>query len=291
MAAPSWKNLVLEGGGVWGIGTVGALQVLEERGLLNAVERVAGTSAGSIVALLLALGYSASEIRAIMDGLDFSMFEDDPDPLRLVTEYGYFRGAFALELFRGYVRDRLGDPDATFGDLQARGGRDLRVFATSLATHELLEFSARTRPGLSLATAVRSSMSIPLFFAAVNLDGQVLVDGGTVYNYPFFAFGDQSETLGIGFAHSSSTPSGGTPVSPFGYDCPVDYVRALFETLLDAQASVWLQDATIREHTILIHTGSVRATDFNLTAAQKVELFDNGAAAARAFLGELPEVP
>ena len=41
-----FKNLVFEGGGVKGIAYVGAMEVLDKEGILNNIERVAGTSAG-----------------------------------------------------------------------------------------------------------------------------------------------------------------------------------------------------------------------------------------------------
>ena len=281
----TFRNLALEGGGVWGIGYVGVLEVLESRGLLGPIERVAGTSAGSIIAMLVSLRYRPAEIRGIIEALDFSRFEDDGDPLRLGTEYGYYRGAYALQLFRQYVDDRLGDPEATFGDLQAWGGRDLRVFATDLATHAAREFSAGASPDVPLAVAIRASMSIPLFFAATDLDGQILVDGGTVFNYPIYSFGDLSETIGLAFDHSTATPGGGSGPDAFGFDAPIEYFRSLFETLLDAQAAVWMEDPDIRPRTILLDTRNVRATEFRLTDAQKSALIQSGVEAALKFFG------
>ncbi len=60
-----FKNLVFEGGGVKGIAYVGALEVLEKEGILGSIERVAGTSAGAMVAVLVALGYTATELSLI----------------------------------------------------------------------------------------------------------------------------------------------------------------------------------------------------------------------------------
>ena len=56
-----FKNLVFEGGGVKGIAYVGAMEILEKRGILQNIERVGGTSAGAINAVLLALNYSNIE--------------------------------------------------------------------------------------------------------------------------------------------------------------------------------------------------------------------------------------
>lgn len=71
-----WKKVdgVFEGGGVKGIAFVGAIAATEDAGY--EFENVAGTSAGSIVASVIAAGYSAAEIKTIMDDLDYKAFRD-----------------------------------------------------------------------------------------------------------------------------------------------------------------------------------------------------------------------
>ena len=61
-----FKNLVFEGGGVKGIAYVGAMEVLDREGILNNIERVAGTSAGAMVAVLVGLKYSAEEVKDVL---------------------------------------------------------------------------------------------------------------------------------------------------------------------------------------------------------------------------------
>jgi len=65
-------DAVFEGGGVKGIGFVGAIAVAEERGFTW--QNVAGTSAGAIVATLIAAGYTAGEMREILSNLDYNNF-------------------------------------------------------------------------------------------------------------------------------------------------------------------------------------------------------------------------
>jgi NTE family protein len=71
---PYRLDLVLEGGGVKGIGLAGAYAVLEENGYEP--QNVAGTSAGAITAALIAARYSAAELKEIVLSLDFKQFED-----------------------------------------------------------------------------------------------------------------------------------------------------------------------------------------------------------------------
>lgn len=91
------RNLVFEGGGVKGIAYGSALKVMEEKGILDGVQRVAGTSAGAITATLLAVGYSADAVGNVIAKTDFRDFEDDDpgvirDTARLLREYGWFKG-------------------------------------------------------------------------------------------------------------------------------------------------------------------------------------------------------
>jgi NTE family protein len=67
-------DAVFEGGGVKGVGLVGAVAVTEAKGyeLVN----VAGTSAGAIIAALVAAGYHADELREIIATLDYAKFRD-----------------------------------------------------------------------------------------------------------------------------------------------------------------------------------------------------------------------
>jgi NTE family protein len=70
-----FRNLVFEGGGVKGIAYVGAMQILEQRGILKDVVRVGGASAGTINALIFALGFDVREQHDILRSAEFSKSE------------------------------------------------------------------------------------------------------------------------------------------------------------------------------------------------------------------------
>ena len=103
-----FRNLVFEGGSVKGIAYVGALEELEKRGIMPNILRGGGTSAGAINAVLLALNYSADEMRQVLWELDFTNFLDDSwgvvkDVKRVVDEFGWYKGDF----FRDWMRDLI----------------------------------------------------------------------------------------------------------------------------------------------------------------------------------------
>ncbi len=215
---PRYRNLVLEGGGIRGIAYCGALQTLEERGILRDIKRVGGTSAGAIQAALLAVNYSAAELTDLVSEMKIQSFNDGQyffvgGTQRLVERFGWYKG----DTFRRWLGDKLGaktgNEELTFGELHQLAQsdsclKDLYVTATNLTQQKVVIFSYETHPHLPIADAVRASMSIPLYYCAVFMDStgrlyknppaftpaDVLVDGGVLMNFPIGIF-DQNRYL------------------------------------------------------------------------------------------------
>jgi NTE family protein len=275
-----YKNLVFKGGGVLGIAYAGAMKVLQEHNLLSSIEKVAGTSAGSIMATLVALKYNAQEVQQIVDGTNFKTFEDDWNPLRVATKYGIYEGDAFLEWIKKYISQKGMDENATFTDFHNNGMLDLHVFASDLNTRRVKEFSYATTPTTIVAEAVRASMSIPVFFKAWRFsngvpDSHLYVDGGVVLNYPINAFdsgASNPETLGFYLTNLNDTPYD----DQLHYDEMITYVKNLFTTLLDAQDIDFKTDPDELDRTVLIDNLGISATDFGLTEDQKTALYNSG---------------
>lgn len=272
-----WKNLVFEGGGIKGLAYGGALEVLSEQKILPNITSVAGTSAGSITAMLVALRYTPEQIRDLLVKLDFRQLEDGGATgiFRLFRRYGFYRGDNYLDLMRCLVEGKTGKKRATFRDLHDRGFLDLRVFSTDLNHGNVRELSYRESPDFEVALAVRMSGSFPLFFASIENERKVFVDGGVVLNYPVNAFDEgrtlNSETLGFVLANT------GTPRPVRKIDDILTYGKGLLETLLAAQVVGLEHDPANLERTVILNDLGISTLDFNLTPKQKQELIDQGA--------------
>ena len=72
------RNLVFEGGGVKGIAYGGALKMLKKYGFLSHIEKVAGTSAGAITAVLLSIGYTVEELSKIISETNLNWLKSFP---------------------------------------------------------------------------------------------------------------------------------------------------------------------------------------------------------------------
>ncbi|BBB92188.1 MAG TPA: patatin-like phospholipase family protein [Methylomusa anaerophila] len=193
-----FRNLVFEGGGVKGVAYAGSLQVLHEKGILEQIKRVGGTSVGSITALLVGLNYSIDEINNILSGLDFRRFLDDSwgivrDVGRLLTQFGWYKGDFFHTWVENLIAAKTGKTNATFAQVynlsENHEFKDIYFIGTNLSTGFSEVFSYEHTPQMGIADAVRISISVPLIFAARRSDrGDVYIDGGALNNYPVKLF-------------------------------------------------------------------------------------------------------
>jgi NTE family protein len=302
------KNLAIKGGGVKGVAYVGALQVLEKQGIFQNLERVAGTSAGSLMALMIACGYDVPGIDKLMRSIQFKKFMNGWNPLRLLTSYGLHSGDYILQ----YAQQVLeGSPlglkgDARFEDLHQRGGKALYVFSCNINTQEIKEFSFEKTPGAPVAEAIRASMSIPFFFKAYRFshgDDHIYVDGGTIYNYPLSLFDNKRrftydglinmESIGL-YLTSVHLDEYGQIIYEDGklkrmerkgrnrlrFNQLFHFSKDIFESLVDSQDVVILDDNEQVSRSILINDLGYPATDFNLHRSDMDALVESGRSGA-----------
>ncbi|MCB2081316.1 MAG: patatin-like phospholipase family protein [Rickettsiales bacterium] len=194
-----FRNLVFEGGGVKAIAYAGALEALHKRLILQQIAFCGGTSAGSIPALLLALGYTLEEIQHTLWETDFNAFTESgtflPKRLwRFFRDFGWNSGNPLGEWVQARIAAKTHNPHATFSDLAAEPRfRRLYLIGTNLSTRSSEIYSAEHTPNLPVAEAVRISMSLPFFFTVMRrIDRKkqehLLVDGGILNNYPVKLF-------------------------------------------------------------------------------------------------------
>ncbi len=314
----SYRNLVFKGGGVRGIAYMGALKVLEEKGILKNIQRTAGTSAGAIAATITSFRLSVAETIDVFNTLDinkipqsrsllhsprFSPVRGHENYRRLVANYGWY----SSEYFYIWLQDTIarfckGNCQATFADFRKLGHRDLYVVATNLSRHRSEVFSAKTTPEVCVADAVRMSMSIPLYFESLQFDGQAFgrgdfyMDGGIYANYPIHLFdgsdfsgtslafrkGINWETLGL-YLYTDKQLAEEKPEMPKNL---VDFVLLAGHNFYDSyEQSSLLNRAIEQRRTIEISDCGISALDFDIKPGSEKynKLFKSGHEAAKKF--------
>lgn len=262
-----YKYGVFQGGGVKGIALVGALQVAESRGI--AFAGVGGASAGAIVAALYAAGYSAAEMRLILDGVQFDALLDRASlgRLALAKNLGLYRG----KLFQNWIHKHLLNKGVRFFE---DCPKQLRIVATNLTERTLAVLDAESQPKLEVSEAIRMSMSIPFVFEPVQLGRNLMVDGGVLSNFPLSLF-NGNETLGFRLHAKSAS----LPFAPEGYR---EYLIAIMGAMLDGRDNYDVQTKKLAG-LIEIDPGSFSSTQFKLSDRDKADLYERGVSASSRF--------
>ena len=300
-----FRNMVFEGGGMKGLAYLGVAEVIDQYKIGQQIERVAGTSAGAIMAAVVSLRLSVQDTIDTFNSLDFSkvnrdegledfatlpvrMKKDLNTPLsqleairRLNNRFGLFPLTYLYKWLQEIIADHcVGNGQATFADFRKHGLRDLYVVASNLSKHEIQIFSAETTPDAPVADAVRMSMSIPFVFEALQFDGTQFgqgdwyVDGGLFKNYPIDIFDHpryvSDESM---FMRGANWETLGchlyTPADCEGTIIPITNVptfgRNLFSSLLTIQKVRFQKEPLKKLRTININDCCALATDFSIT--------------------------
>jgi len=189
-------GVVLSGGGAKGMAHIGVLKVLEKAGI--PIDIVTGTSIGSIVGGLYAIGYNSHSLDSMVRAQDWTYVITDKEDLRnqslldrkkestyLFTTSltigkrdlnagGLIKGKNLAELFQKLFVGYTDSLDFT---------NDLKIPFACVATN-IMDNSEVVFHSGRLPQAIRASMSIPAAFSPVRIGNMVLVDGGLKNNYP-----------------------------------------------------------------------------------------------------------
>jgi NTE family protein len=286
-------DAVFEGGGARGIAFVGAIQAMEEEKV--EWQRIAGTSAGAVIAALLASGYKSYEIRKHLSELDFSKLRGRTimnripvfgSLLELMFNLGIYKNDY-LETWLDLLLSEKGIK--TFADLPY--GK-LKIIASDVSNGQMLilpddlDRYGMSPSDLNVSTAVMMSASIPFFFRPViwkskDRNKSYILDGGLLSNFPIWIFDTDNPrfpTFGFRFVKDKVNIDAVIPT-------PLHLFKNIFKTMLQAHDLRHLNEET-NERTIKISSGNINTTDFELNEVEINFLYKSGYTSTKNFLSE-----
>ncbi|MEF2977318.1 patatin-like phospholipase family protein [Subtercola sp. YIM 133946] len=311
-----FADLVLEGGGVKGSGLVGAVAALQAGDDPYVFKRYAGTSAGAIVAALLAAGYTTDELKVVMDELDFILFEDLPKAFRMtagtkkagsIIGLVFRRGMYRTAFMHSWIADKLKAKGVvTWADLkqddpgsalppEQRYRLVVMVSDVSAGKMRRIPWAFAPEYGVDpddrlVADAVTASASIPFFFRPFSFarakGSAMIVDGGLLSNYPIDIFdrpdpeNSRWPTIGVKLSARETAVADEDNVT----NSILKFAVSVLRTLLGAHDRAYISNPAFASRTVFVDTTGYSATQFDLTAADKATLYDNGRSSGEAFL-------
>ena len=209
-------GLVLSGGGAKGAAHIGVLKYIEEAGI--PIDYIAGTSMGSIVGGMYALGYSSDEILELISSVDWDrLISNNVDRREISYEKKQERGTRVLTIPFSFSTRSEDFKTRTFKNSLPSGivsGDNLMNLFNSLSVgySDPIDFNELPIPFICIATnmingeaevldkglftkALRASMAIPILFDPIKIDNSLYADGGLVNNFP----AEQCRAMGADF--------------------------------------------------------------------------------------------
>ncbi|WP_035509064.1 patatin-like phospholipase family protein [Halobacillus karajensis] len=285
---------VFSGGGVKALAFIGALEELEDRGY--SFSRVAGTSAGAILASLTAAGFSAKELKERLKSLSFLSLVDVPLSDRLFPFMKWLLLYYRMGLYRGnqletVLEHWLGEKGVrTFADIPKGALKvicsDLTLGRIVVIPDDLKKVYGIDPATFSVAKAVRMSSGLPYFFFPVKIHGKrgksVIVDGGVLSNFPLWIWEkkDGCRTRPVIGMKLSDEPD---KLPEQRIKNAIQMFHALFKTMQQAHDSRYISK-TLSKDIIFIPVNNVETIDFAMSEKEKEALMDLGREHASKFL-------
>lgn len=273
----SFKYACLFGGGaIRGVSYIGAVKAMEELGIRH--ETLAGSSVGSIIAALLAVGYNAEELKEVFIKVNFELFRDIS--IGIGPIFALSKGEVFLEWVRELIEKKYyGDKykkganrAVTFKDLE----KNLIVITTNLSNFECKEFSKYETPDYEIASAVRISCCMPGLMKPIEYNKTLLVDGDLQKSWPMWKLSKNlvSKNERIlefrleGYYDNNDT----NDISGIGY------ANAVY-SCMTAMSTSFITNLYINKDKfdyIVLNTGDIVVVDFNIAENKRIELIESG---------------
>lgn len=182
---------------------------MEENEYLKHVNEYWGTSAGALVASLLAIGQSPAKLKSVMWKADFTKFRnvDIANILNIMNTWGLDDGtSLQTEIERLFELMKPGSPSYLMRDLVG-----LNIVVSDLNVHKSIVCNSETYPELRVTDVIRASMSLPIFLKPFQcpINNHYWVDGGIRANFPWHLLpNDDARSTAIGFNFTRSWDGG-----------------------------------------------------------------------------------
>ncbi len=270
----NFKYTCLFGGGaIRGAAHVGVIRALEKLGI--ELSTLAGSSVGSMVAALYAVGYTSQELAEVFLSVNFELFRDIS--LGFNNKFALSKGEVFLDWLRELIESKFyGDNylkgqcrRVTFKDLN----KNLIIITTNMKDFSCREFSNFETPDFEIAMAVRISCCMPGLMRAVTLENELLVDGDLMKGMPMWYLSENIQNcpdriLEIRLEGSFS----GSDQSP------IEYVNGMYTCMTSTETSFIkkIYGSYDRYDYLVIDTGNVVVVDFNYPNEKRQAIIDDG---------------
>lgn len=249
-------GLALAGGGVKGAAHIGIIQALEENNIK--VDMISGTSSGSIVASLYAMGYNAKEMLNLFNYSAKAMIESNPS--YIFSSMRENKSLMVDGMRSGYNIETILNEIARYKNIERIGELQLPTIIPTVDIKDGKEYiftnaemeGEKYIKDISVGKAVRASASFPVYFAPLKFEDHIFVDGGVLNNVPISELkkAGADKVIGVNFFVQD------TSVRNNMYSIAIRTIDIMSNKIAE-------KDLNKSDYTIVIDTGEIRILDIS----------------------------
>lgn len=269
-----FNTLCLGGGSIRGLCELGALHYFVSEGILDLskINTFAGTSVGSVIALLLAVGYAPMDILIHVMKVDAWMDFEVTDILQFREKGGILDLKNLIKNVEELILKKM-HFIPTLKELFEMKKKKLVVCATNVTRHRCEYFDFESEPELSCIDAITMSCSMPVIFKRFEYKDCYYVDGGLLDNFPIDVVNcEGSKILGICIEGMNTEDDGF-----------FNYIYTVFTlpTLSNQRCKITHLPTNCSVLNIIVN--GTPPIDFKMAKELKMDMFIRGHDAAEAF--------
>jgi predicted patatin/cPLA2 family phospholipase len=199
----SFDTICLSGGGTSGIIFIGTLKYLQKKKFINLslIQNWVGTSIGAVICFLFTLNYNIEEIIEFILEFNFKNIDPEMDIENILEYLGFNDGFKIMFIITNFLIKKYDLNDITFDEHYKLTNKKLTIIGTNFSKGIEGCFNYLQTPNMSVITALRISISIPIIFTPVLYNNDYYVDGAIINNFPINKC-NITTTLGIYIKYS-----------------------------------------------------------------------------------------
>ena len=274
-----YDTICMSGGGIKGFAFIGALDYLNKKKIINIdnIKNWVGTSIGSILAYAVVCGFSITEMENFIIEFDFTKTNPDISIDNIFISHGISDGKRAEFILRSFIQHKFNVDDITFLELYKLTQKNLLIIGTNFTRAREELFSHNTTPDMSVVTAVRISMSIPVFFTPVLYNNCYYVDGSITNNFPI-KHCDKYTTIGLYIRNNNDTCNNEI----------TSIVSIIIGCMNIISDTINHKDINMCDNIVQIDNYKHEFINFDFTIETKMKLLKLGHTYAKKFIKDLP---
>ena len=288
METKQFTNLVISGGGILGLSLTTAFKAMNNLQKMSSIERVCGTSVGSMFGVFVACKLTNKEIDHYTTKFydELTNLEENviQEGMNMIDDLGLHDNKNIYKAINELLHEKYGINHMTLQQLYDITKIEYTAVTMCMDTRKAVYLNYKSHPELAVGKAVQMSSAVPFFFVQVKLDGMTFVDGGAVDNMPIDYYDHANgkfddNTLAIHFKHSKVPEK-------YESDSVLKILEGIENSQIESNEEKAIQNYSMRS-IIEIDVGNVDSFNFDLSKKEKDLLLTNGYNAVISFFAKL----